>query len=314
MIDPAQVVEAFKTTASLVIPTSLVPTTSSIATTSSVAPIPTVTPNHPTYERVGETGTKTLWVVFVLMFLSTLVFTFLSWRVPVQKRLFHVITTFITLFATLSYFAMATGDGNNFAEIIIKETHKHVPDTFQHIFRQVFWARYVDWSLTTPLLLLDLAFLAGMDGASILVAIVADVIMVLTGLFAAYGANDGQKWGWYAMACVAYLVIVYQLAVSGRRAVASKDSKTAKLFGAIGGFTLVLWTLYPIVWGIGDGARVWSVDAEIIAYAVLDILAKPVFGFWLIFAHAANNSGSIEGWWSHGLNNEGGIRIDDDGA
>jgi bacteriorhodopsin len=209
---------------------------------------------------------------------------------------------------------MATGDGWSYTQIIVKEAHKHVPDTYQHIFRQVFWARYVDWSLTTPLLLLDLSFLAGLDGASILVAVVADLIMVLTGLFAAFGSNGGQKWGYYAIACIAYLVIVWQLVVGGRRAVSTKDNKTAKLFAAIGGFTLILWTLYPIVWGIGDGARKWSVDTEIIAYAVLDILAKPVFGFWLIFAHAASNSPSIEGWWSRGLNDEGAIRIEDEGA
>jgi bacteriorhodopsin len=37
------------------------------------------------------------------------------------------------------------------------------------------------------------------------------------------------------------------------------------------------------VWGVTDGARIADVDAEIIAYAVLDVLAKPVFGFWLLF-------------------------------
>jgi bacteriorhodopsin len=219
----------------------------------------------------------------------------------------------ITTFATLSYFAMATGEGSGFAHIVVKEAHKHVPDTIEHVFRQVFWARYVDWSLTTPLLLLDLCFLAGLSGADILVAIVADVIMVLTGLFAAFARKESVTWGWYAMACIAYLFIVYILAVGGRRAVANKSHATARLFAAIGGFTLVLWTLYPIVWGISDGARKWSVDAEIIAYAVLDILAKPVFGFWLLFAHAKNVS-PIEGFWSHGIATEGNVRLDDEEA
>jgi bacteriorhodopsin len=231
---------------------------------------------------------------------------------PQQKRLFHVLTSLITTFAAISYFAMATGDGNSYAHIVIRESHKHnIPDTVEHVFRQVFWARYIDWSLTTPLLLLDLAFLAGLNGANILVTIVADLIMVLLGLFAAFGHSDGQKWGYYAIACIAYLVIVYQLVIPGRRAVQAKDTKTARLFAAIGGFTLILWTLYPIVWGIGDGARKWSVDTEIIAYAVLDILAKPVFGFWLLFAHARNAS-PIDGFWSRGLNTEGAIRIDDE--
>jgi bacteriorhodopsin len=32
-----------------------------------------------------------------------------------------------------------------------------------------------------------------------------------------------------------------------------------------------LWTAYPIVFGLTEGANVISVDAEIIAYAVLDV-------------------------------------------
>jgi hypothetical protein len=58
MIDPMQAfdMESFKSkTSSLLVPTS----------TPSVAPIPTVVPNVPTYETVGESGTKTLWVSFI---------------------------------------------------------------------------------------------------------------------------------------------------------------------------------------------------------------------------------------------------------
>ncbi|KAI9831819.1 MAG: hypothetical protein M1819_004716 [Sarea resinae] len=306
MINP---VDALKTS-SLLVPTS---------SSSHVAPIPTVVPSpSKAYELVGDAGKKTLWVVFVIMLLSTIAFTALAWRVPVQKRLFHVLTTFITAFAAISYFAMASGDGNSLAHFVIKESHKHVPDTATDLYRQVFWARYVDWSVTTPLLLLDLAFIAGLNGASILVAVVADVVMILTGLFAAFGSTDGQKWGYYAIACIAYLVIIYQLAVSGRSSAMAKDSKTGNFFTAIGGFTLIIWTVYPVVWGVGDGSRHLSVDQEIIAYAVLDVLAKPCFGFWLLFTHATlpSTNASIEGFWSYGLGSrEGTIRVgDEEGA
>lgn len=141
---------------------------------------------------------------------------------------------------------MATGDGIAYNTITTVVKHKHVPDTEEVIKRQVYWARYVDWSVTTPLLLLDLSLLAGLAGANILVAIVADVIMVLTGLFAAYGDSSGQKWGWYAWACIAYLVIVYQVIVNGRGAAANKDSKTKAFFAALAGFTFILWTVYPV--------------------------------------------------------------------
>lgn len=39
------------------------------------------------------------------------------------------------------------------------------------------------------------------------------------------------------------------------------------------------------IWGIADGSRNIDVNAEIVAYAILDVLAKPVFGFWLLFTH-----------------------------
>jgi len=135
--------------------------------------------------------------------------------------------------------------------------------------------------------------------------------MVLTGLFAAFGSTDGQKWGWYAISCFAYLVILWQLVVSGRRAVMGKDNSTGKLFASIGGFTLILWTLYPVVWAIGEGTRKWSVDSEIVAYAILDVLAKPIFGFWLLMAHG-RHAASIDGFWSHGLGAEGSLRVGED--
>ncbi|KAI9647493.1 hypothetical protein NHQ30_003878 [Ciborinia camelliae] len=317
MINPMQVLdmEAFRKTTSSILASTSTPIPSAPPTstpTPSVAPIPTVVPNVPTYQTIGHSGHITLWVVFVIMFLSTLTFFYMAWRVPVQKRLFHVLVSFITLFATLSSYAMAVGDGNSFTHIVIKETHKHTPDTFEHIYRQVFWAHYVDWSLASPLILLCLSFLAGLSGANTLVIIVADLVMVLTGLFGVYHNDEAAKWGWYAMGCVAYLIIAYQLVIPGRRAVSNKDAKTSRFFAAIAAYTLIVWILYPIVWGIGDGSRTWSVDAGIIAYAVLDVLAKPVFGFWLLFAHGNNAATAVDGWWSHGLSSEGSIRIDDD--
>ena len=163
-----------------------------------------------------------------------------------QKRLFHILTAFITTFATISYYGMAVKAGVSENIITVKHSQKHFPDTFSYIHREVYWARYVDWSLTTPLLLLDLAFLAGLSGANILVAVVADIIMVLTGLFAAITVDESPKWGWYAMGCIAYLVVVYQLAINGRGVVQNKDKKTATFFISIASFTLILWTVYPM--------------------------------------------------------------------
>jgi bacteriorhodopsin len=164
-----------------------------------------------------------------------------------SRRLYHVITTLITIIAAISYFAMATGQGASWHKIHIKEQHEHVPDTHIDIQRQVFFARYIDWSLTTPLLLLDLGLLAGMNGAHMMMAIVADIVMILTGLFAAYGAEGTpQKWGWYAIACLAYLVVIWHLAINGRAQAKAKSDQVASFFLLIAGFTLLIWTAYPM--------------------------------------------------------------------
>lgn len=159
---------------------------------------------------------------------------------------------------------MATGDG------VI--SHSYVSGRTKHgavteiVKRDIYWARYVDvsafnpisdvvrissinvfqWSITTPLLLLDLCLLAGLNGASILVTVVSDVIMILTGLFAALSKDEGQGWGWYAFACIAYLNIIYQVGYKGTHALSARDYKTRAFFGSISLFTLLLWTAYPM--------------------------------------------------------------------
>jgi bacteriorhodopsin len=142
---------------------------------------------------------------------------------------------------------MATGTGVNWNHIHHTEKHKHgIPSTHQEIYRQVYWARYVDWSLTTPLLLLDLSLLAGLNGAHILMAILADVVMILTGLFAAYGRSKGDKWGWYTIACLGFLVVIWHLVYNGGITSKVKGNKVGKFYAAISLYTIVLWTAYPV--------------------------------------------------------------------
>ncbi|KAI9739666.1 MAG: hypothetical protein M1834_006384 [Cirrosporium novae-zelandiae] len=301
MLDP---VEAFRTL-------------STYRPTSTVGPVPTVIPTSPPiYQEAGDAGKRALWVVCILMGLSSLAFYALAWRTPVQKRILHILTAFITTFAFISYYAMAIGDGVSYHSYT--ETHKsklhHGPDYSQKYNREVYWARYVDWSLTTPLLLIDLALVAGLNGASILVAVIADLIMILTGLFSAFAKDGAPTWGFYAIACIAYLTILWHLIYNGRAIAMSRDARTGKFFTAIAGFTFVIWTIYPIIWGFADGSHHLSLDSEIIIYAILDILAKPVFGFWLLLTHdrMPHTGFTLDGFWANGISKEGTIRIGDE--
>lgn len=68
------------------------------------------------------------------------------------------------------------------------------------------------------------------------------------------------------------------------------------------------------VWAIATLARKTTVDTEVLIYAVLDVLVKPVLGLWLLMSHRSIAETNIElpGYWSQGLASEGRIRIGDE--
>lgn len=278
-------------------------------------PIPTVLPTPPEFQIASHAGHRTLWIAFVIMVVSSGVFALASWRVPVARRVYYVTTTLTTIIAALAYFAMATGQATTLNCNRARDHHDNLPDTFHRVCRQVYWAHYVDWALTTPLLLLNLSLLAGIDGAHILMAIVADVIMVLSGLFSALGrTGTAQKWGWFIIACVSYFFVIWHIALHGPRSVGAKGSAVKKLFTSLAIFTFAAWTVYPIVWGIAGNARKTSVNTEILIYAVLDVLVKTGFGLWFLISHRTISATNVDlnGFWSNGPASEGRIRVGDE--
>lgn len=60
-----------------------------------------------------------------------------------------------------------------------------------------------------------------------------------------------------------------------------------KLYDVLGFGSVLLWTVYGIVWGCAEGGYKMTPDQEVIVYAVLDITAKCVFGFVLLFSREA---------------------------
>jgi bacteriorhodopsin len=122
----------------------------------------------------------------------------------------------------------------------------------------------------------------------------------------------------YAIACIAFIWIIYSLLVTGLSTARTKSSAVSGFYTMIAGYTLLVWVAYPIIWAVAAGTRHLSVDGEIIAYAVLDVLAKGVFGAWLLFTHKRipDTDVTVGGFWAHGLNSEGRIRVgeEDEGA
>jgi bacteriorhodopsin len=88
-------------------------------------------------------GSAWYWAVTAVMALSTFIFLGLSFTVPRRNRVFHYITASITLVASIAYFSMASNLG--YTGILVEFTSH-----FNGSFREIFYVRYIDWVITTP--------------------------------------------------------------------------------------------------------------------------------------------------------------------
>jgi len=179
-----------------------------------------------------------------------------------QKRhgRYYLVLSLITGIATIAYGMLALGVG----QIPVDGAIFYVP-------------RYVDWLLTTPLLVLFLAMLAQPSRQTYATLVFLEVVVIGSGTGAAF-APTPIDWLAYLVGVAAYLYIVYQL-VSVLPAQAALDAhRPAAIFTKLRNLTVVLWSIYPIVWLLGPfGVGYLLVETEAIVVTYLDLLAKVGF-------------------------------------
>lgn len=142
----------------------------------------------------------------------------------------------------------------------------------------------IDWTLTTPLLLFDLTLLAGLPVAEIIVLVIADLVMIVTGVIAGVHPTKTGKWGFFTVSCIAFAWVLFQLITSGRSTAFLRSPKVGGLYNQISLALVVVWTLYPVAFALCEGTGKLNPDKEILFFAILDVIAKPIWGAWLLLA------------------------------
>jgi len=233
---------------------------------------------------MAEPGSEAiwLWIGTTGMFLATVYFVARGWGVEDDKRKkFYIVTTFITAIAFVNYLAMALGFG--LTEVTV--AGEVLP---------IYWARYTDWILTTPLLLYDLGLLAGADRNTIGTLVGLDVLMIITGAIATL-TGDGagalaagtQRLIWWGVSTAFLLMLLYYLfgALSAQAETLPADAQNK--FTLLRNMLTVLWLAYPVWWLLGtEGIALLSLFVETAGFAALDLTAKVGFGFILLRSHA----------------------------
>ena len=185
----------------------------------------------------------------------------------------------IPLVAMSAYFAMWQGQG-------VLEGGDHTS----------FIPRYLDWIVTTPLLLVSLAWV-GLPPIQKVVdlrerqtlvgsAVLADVYMIVTGIVADRSPAGLVRDTWYIASCAGFLIVL--ALIWGRwRSEVSRLAGPGPLqaYTSLATLLSALWIAYPIVWLVGStGLKVLPVTLETAVYTVLDVTAKVGFGIMLVAA------------------------------
>ncbi len=177
-----------------------------------------------------------------------------------------VVHVVVTLVAAISYLAMAFGQGG------------------RDLGGRTFWfARYLDWSVTTPLLLLGLAMTA-LHGAHRRPALVAallgaDVLMIVTGLFSGLSDDPTHRFAWFLSSTGAFLAVFATLFGPLRREAAARDDRRRRAYVRNTVILAGLWGVYPVVVALGPhGAGVVTATTETGWITVVDLLAKVAYG------------------------------------
>jgi bacteriorhodopsin len=140
---------------------------------------------------------------------------------------------------------------------------------------------------TTPLLLLDLALLALADwrrNVALIGSLIGlDLFMILTGLWAGATVNPVGRGLLFLISTASMIVLLYLVVTRLFSAAAGQSQAVQQVFRTLAVLTVILWSLYPVVWLIGtEGVGAVGVSAEVFLFLVLDLLAKVGFGFLLL--------------------------------
>ncbi|WP_066416937.1 bacteriorhodopsin [Halorubrum aethiopicum] len=214
------------------------------------------------------------WIGAVGMLAGTVPSLWLWYRRPSEARYYATLAG-VTGIAAVAYAAMGLGVGN------VVTSGGTLPA-----------ARYVDWLLTTPLLIAYLALLVRADRATIATLIAVDVVVIAGGVVAV--ATIGTvSWAAFAVASFAYLGLVYGLLVKLPRSAAARADRVRAVFYTLRNITVVLWTLYPVVWLLAPtGFGLLTPATEMLVFVYLDFVSK--VGFAIVAVGGADAIAYLE--------------------
>ncbi len=232
-----------------------------------------------------------LWLDTFAMAIGGAAILFLGKRRTAGEEGHTIYHGIVPIIAALSYFAMACGQGGTLlslgaapAEAVVNPATGAAAVLGARVF---YFARYIDWSFTTPLLLLPLAQMAMHHGekrhdltAGLLLA---DLMMIVTSLFFGFSSIPWIKWTWFIISCGAFVAVLWVMWVPLMQMTKLEREDIQQNYRRDVVLLTVLWFTYPIILLFGtDGLGVVGEVFSVAFVAIVDFVAKVVYGLLTI--------------------------------
>ncbi|UPW00872.1 bacteriorhodopsin [Halorussus gelatinilyticus] len=189
------------------------------------------------------------------------------WRLATDRRhtTYYAVLAGVTGFAAAAYLAMALGIG----KVAVGDAALFLP-------------RYLDWLVTTPLLVLYLGMLCRPERKTYLALVGVDVLVIGSGVVAGL-LSAPYSYVAYLVGCVAYVGLLYLLLRVLPRQATLHGDRVSAVFTKLRNLTVVLWTIYPVVWILGPlGLGLLHVGTEVMVVTYLDLISKVGFVFMAV--------------------------------
>ncbi|KAK7746924.1 hypothetical protein SLS53_002112 [Cytospora paraplurivora] len=218
-------------------------------------------------QSLSTHGSDWLWAVTAIFVFEFLIFFGLAFIARSGEKIFHYLFTIALLAGSIAYYALAS----DLAWDVIAQVDKP-----QHGDRQIFFAKFVYWVVSFPIVTIALGLVSGVSWATIFYNVTLAWTWILSYLFTAYTTTT-YKWGFYAFGTFAWVLLAFSTLFEGHRSLNRLDVGPARTHHfALAAWTNLLWLNYPIAFGISDAGNVIGVTPSFIYFGILDVLLVPV--------------------------------------
>ena len=211
--------------------------------------------------------TESLWqgLYIICMALGALLFVAWSRQPRGVSTTEYLIAAAIPVWSGLAYLGLLLGQG-----------------TLDIGGQTTYYARYIDWAVTTPLLLTALALTAMFrqskkNHALIGALIFSDLVMIGSGLVADLSVGPARTI-WFLCGVVAFIIVLGLIWGPLRALSVSGGADLQRVYTQSAAFLSILWFAYPTIWALGpSGLGLIEQPTETALFVVIPILSKVGF-------------------------------------